>query len=193
MARIEKLIPHILEFESRIGPAALQLPLPRMFDAARRCGFVNDPNDAGGATMCGITLATYRTYRQRLGYAGTTVDDLKSISFEIWKAVLKEQYWDRWRGDEIGNQSVAELLVDWVWTSGRYGITIPQRVLGVKPDGIVGSKTISALNAREPAEFFAAIIAERKAYIDRICISRPVNNKYKRGWLRRLNAITFRP
>lgn len=28
---------------------------------------------------------------------------------------------------------------------------------------------------------------------DRICTSRPVNNKYKNGWLRRLNAITLQP
>lgn len=115
------------------------------------------------------------------------------MTYAQWLDILKTMFWDRWQADKIANQSVAEILVDWVWASGKYGITIPQQVLGVTVDGVVGPKTLAALNKQNPAQFFARIVAERKAYIDRICASRPVNNKYKRGWLNRLNAIKFQP
>ena len=66
-------------------------------------------------------------------------------------------YWDRWKADEIKSQSVADILVDWVWASGAHGIKIPQRLLGVTVDGIVGPKTIAAVNSRNPRELFDQI------------------------------------
>ena len=49
----------------------------------------------------------------------------------------------------IRSQSLTNLLVDWVWCSGKYGITIPQQLLGVKPDSVVGRVTLEALNEVE--------------------------------------------
>ena len=34
----------------------------------------------------------------------------------------------------------ANTLVDWLWCSGAWGIKIPQKILGLKVDGIVGEK-----------------------------------------------------
>jgi hypothetical protein len=31
---------------------------------------------------------------------------------------LKSLYWDKWKADQIKSQSVANILVDWVWASG---------------------------------------------------------------------------
>ena len=59
-------------------------------------------------------------------------------------------------------------------------------------DGIVGPKTIAAVNAKDPKQLFDLIRKERLAYIERICRSRPTNLKYKRGWLNRLNDIKFK-
>lgn len=154
-------------------------------------GFANDPDDRGGATNKGITLDTYKAYCRRKGYPVPTVERLKNISDEQWTEIFKTLFWDRWRADEINSQSIANILVDWVWGSGKYGITIPQRILGVTVDGIVGPKTIAAVNAADPKLLFDRIMAARKKYIDDICTSRPKNNKFKRGWLRRLNSISF--
>lgn len=78
-------------------------------------------------------------------------------------------YWDRWRADEIKNQSVANILVDWVWASGSHGIKRPQRLLGVKADGIVGKQTLAALNAMDAATLFKMIKDDRAKLIDEIC------------------------
>lgn len=148
---------------------------------------MNDPADAGGATNKGVTLKTFRlVYGQ-----GKTVADLKRITDEQWQAVYKRYYWDKWRADEIRNQSIANLLVDWVWASGRYGITIPQALLGVKVDGVVGPKTIAALNGwRDDSELFRAIWQDRKKYFELVA-RKGQNAKFLRGWLNRLNGIKY--
>ncbi|MDD3229622.1 MAG: glycosyl hydrolase 108 family protein [Oscillospiraceae bacterium] len=170
MANINKLIPFILRWEGL---------------------FVNDPDDAGGATNKGVTLKTYETYCFRKGYPKPTVERLKNIPDSHWTEIIKTMYWDRWKADEIKSQSIANILVDWVWGSGKWGIIIPQRILGVEPDGVVGNITLSALNAREPKELFAAIKAARVNYIDDIIRKRPSNIKFKNGWMNRLNDIKF--
>lgn len=191
MANVEKLVPFIIQFEAGINPAGLTGE--KLFEKARKTGYANDPDDLGGATMVGVTIATYKEYCRKKGYPVPTIERLRNMTYAQWLDILKTMFWDRWQADKIANQSIAEILVDWVWASGKYGITIPQQVLGVTVDGIVGPKTLAALNKQNPAQFFSRIVAERKAYIDRICASRPINNKYKRGLLNRLNAIKFQP
>ncbi len=189
MARVEIIVPFILKWET--GTTGIGLTNEQLFEKAKKKGFANDPDDLGGATMCGVTLATFTEYCRRKGYPKPTVMRLKALQYKEWLEILKTMFWDRWKADQIINQSVALILVDWVWGSGKYGITIPQAAIGVKADGIVGPKTLAAINARDPKEMFDLIRQQRLAYIERICKSRPTNMKFKRGWLNRLNDIKF--
>ncbi len=166
MADYKKLVPFILKWEG---------------------GFVNDPHDLGGETNHGVTLATFRSVFGKK----KTVSDLKEMTQAQWNIIFKKYYWDRWKADEIKDQNVANILVDWVWASGAYGIKIPQGVLSVTADGIVGAKTIAAVNARDGKELFDTIKEERKAYIERICKSRPQNKKFYNGWMNRINALAY--
>lgn len=170
MANSSKLIPFILQWEG---------------------GFVNDPDDLGGATNKGITIGAFTEYKKRKGQKAPTVDDLKNISAADWHDVFKSLYWDRWKADEIKSQAVANILVDWVWASGSHGIKRPQRLLGVKADGIVGKQTIAALNAMDAATLFTMIKDDRAKFIDEICKARPKNEKYRKGWMNRINAIRY--
>lgn len=165
MAKKEILIPFVQYFEG---------------------GFVNDPADRGGATMKGVTLTTYRAvFGQR-----KTVNDLRSISDEDWALVFDKLFWKRWSADSIQTQAIANLLVDWTWNSGLYGIKIPQRVLGVKVDGLVGQKTIAAINGySDQQELFNRLWQERKAFYERI--ARGAQAKFLKGWLNRLNGIRW--
>lgn len=155
-------------------------------------GYVNDPDDLGGATNMGVTIAAYRHYRQSKGYVTTTVSDLKKMTNDEWLDILKINYWDKWKADDIDNQSIANILVDWVWASGSYGIKLPQKLLGVTIDGIVGPKTLGALN-NYPNEkvLFDKIKQERIDFVERIVASRPANKKFRKGWLNRINEFTF--
>ena len=190
MARVENIVPFILKWET--GTTGIGLTNEQLFEKAKLKGFANDPDDLGGATMCGVTLATFTEYCRRKGYPRPTIVRLKAIKYKEWLEILKTMFWDKWKADQINNESIALILVDWVWGSGKYGITIPQRAIGVTADGIVGPKTIAAVNAKDPKQLFDLIRKERLAYIERICRSRPTNLKYKRGWLNRLNDIKFK-
>lgn len=170
MAQVSKLSPFILQWEG---------------------GFVNDPDDLGGATNKGVTIGTYEAYCRKKGYPKPTVERLKNLSNQEWEEILKSMYWDRWRADEIKNQSVANILVDWVWASGVHGIKKPQDLVGVIPDGIVGQKTIAAVNSKNQVELFEAIKDARIAFIDDICRKRPANNKFRKGWLNRINNLKY--
>lgn len=165
-----KLVPFILQWEG---------------------GFVNDPDDLGGATNRGVTIGTYATYCKKKGYPAPTVERLKNLSEKDWAEILKTLYWDRWKADNIASQSVANILVDWVWASGVNGIKIPQKLLGVTVDGIVGAKTLTAVNARNPKELFEEIKEARVQFIEDICRKRPANNKFKKGWLNRINSLKY--
>lgn len=150
-------------------------------------GYINDQADLGKQTNKGVTLSTYRSVFGK----NKTVSDLKKITDEQWEFIFKKYYWDKWKADDIKDQNVANILVDWFWCSGSYGIKIPQQVLGVSVDGIVGSKTIAAINARDGRELFDTIKQERKDYIDRICQARPQSKKFKKGWLNRINSLDY--
>lgn len=166
MAKAELLKPFILKWEG---------------------GFVNDPIDKGGATNKGVTIGTFRQFYGK----GATVEQLKCITDEQWLHIFKAGYWDRWKADCITNQSVANILVDWVWASGVWGIKIPQRVLGVTEDGIVGEKTIAALNAQNPVDFFAKIKTERIKFVDDIVRRNPEQVRFIKGWKNRINEFNF--
>lgn len=171
MADYKKLIPHILKWEG---------------------GWANDPADKGGPTMKGITLNTYKLYCKLKGKPVPTQTDLKNISQEEWGYIFKTFYWDKWKADQIQNQSIANLLVDWTWGSGQWGIKHPQTVLGVTADGIVGPKTIAAINKYpDQRVLFNKLWARRKKHFESIAATNVSQKKFLKGWLNRLNDLKY--
>lgn len=188
MADIEKLIPFIIKWETgtiqKKGESANDL-----FERARKTGFANDPKDTGGATQTGVTIGTYRSWCRKHKVSEPTVENLKCIPYATWLSILKEGYWDKWRADEILGQGVANMLVDFVWASGSHGIKEPQKFLGVVPDGVVGPKTLSAVNSRGPITLFYQLRNLRIKFVEDIVKRRPSQKKWLKGWKNRINDI----
>ena len=171
MADVNKLAPHILKFEG---------------------GYVNDPDDLGGATNKGVCFRTYKLYRIRKGLPQPTIEELKNISDDEFTDILKSMYWDACRADKIQSQVVANAIVDWAWHSGTTTAAKEiQKVLGVSSDGIIGNITLSAINSQSPLPLFGKIKAARIKYIERICKSKPENQKFYRGWMNRINDLQY--
>lgn len=167
MADILKLKPFILKWEG---------------------GFSNHPNDKGGATMKGVTLSTFRYFFGK----EKSVTDLCQITDEQWLTVLRECFWKPWKADQIKNQAIANICVDFAWASGTLtSIRKVQKALGLDTDGIVGPITLRALNGADAAKVFNTIKAERLRYIEAICQTNHSQVCFLRGWQNRINSIKF--
>lgn len=139
-------------------------------------------------TMKGVTLAAYRKF---FG-SSKTCKDLRNITDAEWEHIFKKGYWDRWKADEIEDQAIANLLVDWLWGSGTWGIKYPQQVLGVTADGIVGKKTLAAINAYpNKKELFEKLWMRRKQHFESIAKKDKTKQKFLRGWLNRLSDFRY--
>lgn len=167
MADAKKMIPFILKWEG---------------------GFSNHPLDKGGPTNMGITFNTFLKY-----HPGADIDDLKEMTDEQWLHIFIDGYWAPWRANDIKNQSIANMVVDWAWASGtRTSIKQVQRILGVKEDGIVGRKTLAALNGYSQHDLFKKIKWARYDFIESIVARDPSQAVFRKGWINRINDISFK-
>lgn len=150
-------------------------------------GFGNEPDDPGGATMCGVTLATFRAWYGQ----DKTVADLRRMTDAQWRRIMKDGFWDKCWGDQIKNQSVAEIFVDWVVNSGPAMIKKVQGMVGTKADGIMGPKTLLAINDCNPQKLHFAIKAARAEWYAAITRGKSSNLKFYDGWMNRLHDFCY--
>lgn len=162
----------------------------------------------GWHTNKGITFATWQQYKGKKAnraFFEMTEEDVEYI--------FKKGYWDKVKGDDIKFDSIATCLVSWAWGSGSYGATCQlQRMLlkenhNIGPvDGIIGKKTLKAVNSYDEVELFDLMVKTRESFFR--YISNPDrarshsqkkqftnNQRFLRGWLNRLNDFNakFRP
>ena len=167
MAEAKKLKPFILRWEG---------------------GYSNDPVDRGGATNKGITIATFRHYYG----TNATIEQLKALTDEQWMHIFLCGFWNPFKADNIANQSVANICVDWAWASGTgTAIRQVQSLLGVTADGKVGTQTLAAINKANQRHLFAKIKSARLRFVDAIVRRDPKQKKFINGWKKRINALSF--
>lgn len=150
-------------------------------------GFVNHPDDRGGITNCGITIQTYREYCGQ----DKTIKDLQNMSYGTWEKIMKNGHWDKCKADMIENQQLAEIIVDWCVNSGSVGIRKVQEIVGCKPDGIVGTITLSLINAADAEALFDRIWKARQQFYINIVKKNPSQKVFMNGWMNRLNQFKF--
>lgn len=149
--------------------------------------------DGAICTNLGVTLATWQQFGHDLNGDGV-IDcaDIHLLTPALVSPLYKKEYWDKWQADQINNQSIAELLVDWTVNSGSHGITIPQGVLGVAQDGQVGQHTLSAINDNPDQQgLFNQLWETHKDFYERLAQNNPNDEKFLNGWLSRLDQQIF--
>lgn len=175
MASFEQFLPLLLRFEG---------------------GFVNDPDDPGGATNKGITLKTFQHFGPRAGFEDTSLAALMRLTDEEAGRIYKVHYWDPLHADDIPLQPLAELLVDFYVNAGVNAIKELQRHLmsigapgPLSDDGMFGPKTAAALLNADATQTYRALRERRIHYYHRICESNPRLQKFLKGWMNRVNAF----
>lgn len=145
------------------------------------------PKDKGGATNRGVTLTTFR----RIFGQDKTIDDLWNMTEGEWLVVMSEEHWDVCKADKIDNQSIAEIIVDWYVNSGIAGIRRTQEIAGVKPDGIIGPKSLAAINSANQKELFDRLWSGRHQFYLNIVKRDQSQKEFLKGWMNRLDSFQF--
>ena len=136
-------------------------------------GYSNNPNDAGGETMWGVTVAVAR----ECGYHG----NMNEMTVETAKEIYKARYWRDWM--DCAPMPLAFELFDTAVNSGPgVAARLLQRTLGVAEDGTVGPRTRAAATARSPSALWVAFVGVRLEYLTR-CKGWP---HFSAGWTNRV-------
>lgn len=166
----------------------------------REGGYVNDPDDPGGATKYGVTIKTMRGLGIDLtGDGKVTPQDVKALTRDQAREIFVRHYFQRPRIAELPLPLQASVF-DMYVNSGRNAVRILQRLLGkmghrVAVDGVLGPQSLRSARlamAAAPDHLADAYGIERRSYYYRLADQRPKSRKYacrkdggKGGWIRR--------
>lgn len=178
-------------------------------------GYVNNPNDLGKETKCGVTAATAAEYKDKLvklfGWNGKMFDLTPEMA--IW--IFEQGWWNRLCLDEIAavHPFLADRMFDFGINAGRSrGALALQEQLNVlnrqgkdypdiKPDGAIssGGATIKALNAFVKVRgndgvlvLVDALCDYQSAHYRTISEQRQANEEFTYGWYQRVRQARRR-
>jgi len=152
---------------------------------ANEGGFVlhEVPGDRGGKTYAGISQRAHPNWD---GWRDVGVDGAEErLSKQVY-AFYKKNYWDRVCGDDITSQRTAESLFDFAVNAGvKTATKLAQVIVNETPDGIVGRKTVAALNRYSPHLFASNYAVAKIARYAQIVTRNPTQRKFLLGWINR--------
>ncbi|PHQ70385.1 MAG: peptidoglycan-binding protein [Paracoccus sp.] len=171
---------------------------------AREGGYVNDPDDPGGATNFGVTIGTMRSLKLDLtGDGKVDAVDVRALTRSQAEQIFVEHYFRKPRLAELPDPVQASVF-DMYVNAGANAVKILQKLVSrmgfpAAADGVIGPRTIAAVaDAAEaaPAHIADAYGIARRNYYYALADQRPASRKYARtraggkgGWITR--AETF--
>jgi len=159
--------------------ATYEEALARVF--AHEGGYSNHPDDPGGPTNFGITLADYRRYVK----PDATAADVRAMRIDEAKTIYRARYWDALRCDELP-AGVDYAVFDYGVNSGVGRVArVLQRLLHVPIDGRMGPATIATARVTDPARLIVTLCDERLRFLQSLR-TWPV---FGRGWARRVAEV----
>ena len=147
-------------------------------------GYSNDKYDAGGETKYGITEEDARKY----GYKGR----MRDLQLGIAKDIYNKNYYHKNGLDTLKSDKIALSVCDFIVNSGRNGIKNAQialnRIAGanLEVDGIIGNKTLEALNTVDSEKFLEVYHNLQRIYYRAKVEADRTQERFLTGWLNRV-------
>ena len=171
---------------------------------AREGGYVNDPDDPGGATKHGVTIHTMRRLGLDLdGDGDVDASDVRRLDRARAVAIFVDHYFHRVRIAELP-EALHATVFDMYVNAGSNAVKILQRLLTqmghrLAVDGAIGPRTVRSAHAAHeaaPDHIVDAYGIARRNYYYALADRRPASRKYARrrdggkgGWIARAEAF----
>jgi lysozyme family protein len=182
MSNFEKAIPVLLQHEG---------------------GYVNNPNDPGGATNYGVSLRFLKDYPEIGDFdhdGDVDIEDIKNMSVADATKVYKQLWWDKYKYGNIVDQTIATKVFD---ASVNMGSSRAHKLLqsalnkafGMKltVDGVIGPASMSVINAcTDDTEqvLLTAYCDEMWGFYQRIIAHNPKLKVFEKGWKNRAYSLS---
>ena len=141
-------------------------------------GSVDDPQDPGGATNLGITLATLSSWLGR----PATIAEVQALTPGAVAPIYQADYWNAAHCGDCP-AGVDLMVFDAAVNQGvGRAIRALQAAVGVVADGGFGPATLAAVRAADPATTVNTIAASRGVFYR----SLPTFPHFGKGWLARV-------
>lgn len=162
---------------------ASNFPACLVFTLGAEGGFVDNPQDPGGATNMGITKATYEAW---VGHP-VTVETMKSLPENAVAQIYRKNYWNVVDGDAL--PAGVDLMVFDFGVNAGTGTSAKrlQGFLNVTQDGVIGPQTLDAVKNYEPALLIKWLGASQQTYYQQLGMP-----EFLSGWLTRTKERTTR-
>lgn len=165
-------------------------------------GFQNDPKDNANyvnktliGTNRGISAQGYYAFYKRI----PTVAQMKNLTESQAKDIFKGNYWDKIGGDFIKNQSVAELMFQYIIGSGSSQLSdlkdIANMVHGseilIENDFPFSRPDCDFINSIDQSKYHSEMVKWRLQWYDFVVKRNPDKIKFLKGWQNRLATHKF--
>ena len=171
--------------------------------------------DAGGRTRFGIAQKFHPELPEEF-FTGPAENALKQA-----EEILRRDYWQPMRLDEIKNQNVANKLFDMAVNMGvhqagvyaqraangliqargaqlpgspdcagvaRVGVEAPSAAAALAEDGVIGEKSLAAINALDPIAYYQLLCDWSRQHYVHVASINPAQAGNLQGWLKRAAA-----
>jgi lysozyme family protein len=172
-------------------------------------GYANDPDDRGGETYAGIArnfwgkwlgwkyidqykadhrvaVSQKKTKLSLAEWVNASAKVKKEPVEELVNEFYRVNFWELNRLGDFKCQALANTVYDYGVNAGkgRAARLIQQVTGGLLVDGVIGRRTIEAINSKDCETLYKAYNAEREKYYRNIAKGRQA--KFLRSWLSRL-------
>lgn len=149
--------------------------------------YSDDPDDSGGATNWGITLADFREFNKN---PSLTKEDLKELTPEGAMPIYESMYWNPLNLDDCTNEVACLAIFDQAVNRGiKTAVEQAQRILGVTADGSIGPQTLRALNAYNPTQFIIKFVCLSQQSYVQIVLNNHTQLSFLKGWINRTQGL----
>lgn len=139
--------------------------------------------DAGGRTRFGIAQKFHPDLPEEF-FTGPAEDALTEA-----EKIEEREYWDAMRLTEVESQNAANKLFDMGVNMGvRQAAIYAQRAARVFEDGVIGTKTLAAINAANPIAYYQALCELSAAHYRHVAAVNPAQAVNLAGWMKRAEA-----